>query len=386
MSASAASGRAVWPGPGRRSNTAGGSRHSGRSPATSPRPAATIARHTRSGVQGMSTWRTPRWARASTTALWTDGVEPIVPDSPMPLAPSGFRDVGVSVLAVSNNGKLGCARHGVVGQVRGQRVALRVEDHLLPQRLGHPLGDAAVLLALDEQRVEDPAAVVDRHVAPRPHLARLHVDLDHRDVGAEREGGPLLAEVDRRRQRPEPVVLGAMAAHLRYAARVRRPAGTAVDAGPCGPGSPGSQPSAARRSAARPASSAHERAPAGTPATPTRPPSWTTMSSTLASRWAAAISLARASTSSVAESTALPPICRDRDPPVPPPLGTAAVSDWTKRMSSSGMPSRSETIMAKEVAWPCPCAEVPTRMVAVPSRWISTDPNSLLPPPAVTST
>ena len=110
------------------------------------------------------------------------------------------------------------------------------------------------------------------------------------------------------------------------------------------------------------------------------------MSSTLASRWAAAISLARASTSSVAESTALPPICSDRDPPVPPPLGTAAVSDWTKRMSSSGMPSRSDTIMANAVAWPCPWADVPTRMVAVPSRWISTEPNSLLPPPAVIST
>ena len=81
-----------------------------------------------------------------------------------------------------------------------------------------------------------------------------------------------------------------------------------------------------------------------------------------------------------------PPICSDRDPPVPPPLGTAAVSDWTKRMSSIGMPSRSETIMANAVAWPWPWADVPTRMVAVPSRWISTDPNSLLPPPAVTST
>ena len=30
-------------------------------------------------------------------------------------------------------------------------------------------------------------------------------------------------------------------------------------------------------------------------------------------------------------STALPPICSDRDPPVPPPRGTSAVSDCTKR-------------------------------------------------------
>ena len=38
------------------------------------------------------------------TALCTDGVEPIVPDSPIPLAPSGLRGVGVSVLAVSKDG------------------------------------------------------------------------------------------------------------------------------------------------------------------------------------------------------------------------------------------------------------------------------------------
>ena len=47
-------------------------------------------------------WRTPRWRSASTTALWTAGVEPIDPDSPMPLAPSSLRWVGVSVLEASN--------------------------------------------------------------------------------------------------------------------------------------------------------------------------------------------------------------------------------------------------------------------------------------------
>ncbi len=63
--------------------------------------ASWIARHTRSGVRGMSMWRTPRWATASTTAFCTAGVDPIVPDSPIPLAPRGLRGVGVSVWAVS---------------------------------------------------------------------------------------------------------------------------------------------------------------------------------------------------------------------------------------------------------------------------------------------
>src|SRR5262249_46204299 len=45
--------------------------------------AAWSARQTRSPFAGMSTWRTPRCESASTTAFWTAGVAPIVPDSPI---------------------------------------------------------------------------------------------------------------------------------------------------------------------------------------------------------------------------------------------------------------------------------------------------------------
>ena len=58
-----------------------------------------------------------------------------------------------------------------------------------------PDGDAAVLLALDEQRVEDRAAVVDGDVAHDAHLARVEVDLDGGDVGPERERGVALVEL-----------------------------------------------------------------------------------------------------------------------------------------------------------------------------------------------
>jgi len=64
ISASAASGRAPSsPVCGRRVKAVGGSRQSARPPASAPgppSPAATIARHTRSGVHGMAMWRTPR--------------------------------------------------------------------------------------------------------------------------------------------------------------------------------------------------------------------------------------------------------------------------------------------------------------------------------------
>ena len=102
---------------------------------------------------------------ASTTALCTAGVEPIVADSPMPFAPSGLSGLSVSVFDTSKLRQLGGRRHRVVHEVRGDRVAVVVVLHLLAQRLRGALRDAAVLLAGDEQRVEDRAAVVDRDVA-----------------------------------------------------------------------------------------------------------------------------------------------------------------------------------------------------------------------------
>ena len=78
--------------------------------------AARIAARTRSGVSGMSTWRTPRCASASTTAFCTAGVEPTVADSPMPLAPSGLSGVGVSVCATRHDGSSDAAGNGYVAK------------------------------------------------------------------------------------------------------------------------------------------------------------------------------------------------------------------------------------------------------------------------------
>jgi len=46
----------------------------------------------------MSICRMPRCESASTTAFWTAGVDPIVPDSPIPFAPRGLFGLGVSVV------------------------------------------------------------------------------------------------------------------------------------------------------------------------------------------------------------------------------------------------------------------------------------------------
>ena len=124
----------------------------------------------------------------------------------------------------------------------------------------------------------------------------------------------------------------------------------------------------------------------GTPATPNSPSSVSSTSSTAASSSSAARRRACSSTSSAAPRTALPPICSERDPPVPEPRGTVAVSDCTKPIRSIGMPSRSCTSIANAVACPWPCAEVPAETVAEPSACTVTEPNSLPPPPAVIST
>ena len=67
--------------------------------------ASRIARHTRSGVTGMSRWRTPSGASASLTAFSSAGSAPTVPASPTPLAPSGLTLVGTSWAVTSKSGE-----------------------------------------------------------------------------------------------------------------------------------------------------------------------------------------------------------------------------------------------------------------------------------------
>src|SRR6185437_11377823 len=64
--------------------------NSASTPTTYEADADLSASQTRCGEAGMSMCRTPRCATASTIAFCTAGVEPIVPASPMPLAPSGL--------------------------------------------------------------------------------------------------------------------------------------------------------------------------------------------------------------------------------------------------------------------------------------------------------
>lgn len=155
------------------------------------------------------------------------------------------------------------------------------------QRLRDALGEPAVLLALDEQRVQDPPAVVDGDVPERRDPPGLGVDLDDRQVRPEREGRAVLRGVEADVQLL-PVAAACRCTSLQLT----------VD-------------------------------PPGTPATPKVPSPVISMSSAAASSRCAASLRARSWSSCAASDTAVPPSCSDREPPVPAPRGTSAVSDWT---------------------------------------------------------
>src|SRR5271167_2928009 len=71
-----------------------------------PARAARIARHTRSGVAGISMWRTPSSLSASTIALMTAASAGVVPPSPPERTPRRFVGDGTSLSAVFISGKV----------------------------------------------------------------------------------------------------------------------------------------------------------------------------------------------------------------------------------------------------------------------------------------
>ena len=164
------------------------------------------------------------------TAFCTAGVAPIVPDSPMPLAPSGLSGVGVSMCDQLEARQLGGGDHGVVGEVRGDRVAVVVVADLLEQRLGRALGDAAVDLALGEQRVDDPCRRRRRRrggrARPRPVSVSTSTTATWAPNGNVGARAPRSRRLDRQRSPPRRRRAAARSAHVLAHAPACRPRGT----------------------------------------------------------------------------------------------------------------------------------------------------------------
>ena len=122
-------------------------------------------------------------------AFATAGPEPMVPASPQPLAPMGLTGVGVTVRSVSMLGTMERLGHGVIHEAAGEQLAILIVDHLFVERLRQPLGHAPMYLAIDDERINDIAAVVHGHKTVLCHIRRCQVDLDNTDVRAEGESG-----------------------------------------------------------------------------------------------------------------------------------------------------------------------------------------------------
>ena len=136
--------------------------------------AARIRRQMRSPVAGIGTSRMPSGASASTSALATTGSAPTLPASPAPLTPSGLVLRRHRVALDVDRREMVRVRHGVVHERAGQVLpGIGIEIDLLHQHLADALGDAALDLAMQQERVHHHADVVHHVVAEHLDLAGL---------------------------------------------------------------------------------------------------------------------------------------------------------------------------------------------------------------------
>ena len=134
----------------------------------------------------MSMCLTPNSLSASTAAATMLGVEPSVPASPTPLAPSGFTGVGVHGGGQLESRKVDGARNRVIHERSRHQLAVLVVNHFFDHRLADTLGEATVNLTFDDERIDAIPGIVYREHFEKCRFAGLAVNFEHRDVAAER--------------------------------------------------------------------------------------------------------------------------------------------------------------------------------------------------------
>ncbi len=113
---------------------------------------------------------------------------PTLPASPAPLVPSGLVLVGTGLALDIDVAQVMRARHGVIHE-RGRDQLARCSSKLdvFHQDLADALRDAAMDLAVQQQRIEHGADIVDHAIAHDLDFAGFLVDLDFADVAAVRK-------------------------------------------------------------------------------------------------------------------------------------------------------------------------------------------------------
>jgi hypothetical protein len=79
--------------------------------------------------------------------------------------------------------KIGCRRDQVVGEVAGQQLPVCVIDEVLQEGAAQPLNQAADRLAVQCQRIDDAADILNDKTVEQFDIARPRVD---RDMGRSR--------------------------------------------------------------------------------------------------------------------------------------------------------------------------------------------------------
>jgi hypothetical protein len=142
-----------------------------------------MACHTRSGVAGISIWWTPSSARASTIVLITAANAGVVPPSPPERTPSLFVGVGTSLSAVSKNGSVSARGIPIIHEARCQELpALRLVIAVLEKRLADALGNSAMRLTVQDQRVDRAPDIAPQPLG-KPARSLLRLGTGNVEVG-----------------------------------------------------------------------------------------------------------------------------------------------------------------------------------------------------------
>ena len=142
----------------------------------------------RCGVAGISSIETPNGDSASLTALSTAAGAPMAPPSPKPLGAGDRRRRRRFDVMQFDRRNFARRRRQIIGERRGLDIAEAVVDDFLEQRVADALRDAAMHLAVGDQRIDDAAGIFHGEKFLDRHAAGLDVDLDDGDMTGIGEG------------------------------------------------------------------------------------------------------------------------------------------------------------------------------------------------------
>ena len=136
-----------------------------------------------SGVSGVSRIFTPNGLNASSTALHSAGGGPSMPGLARALGAQRRERIGRDDVLQDQLRHLFGGRQPVVHERRRQQLTFVVVAQLLVERCADALHDRALLLGVDDLRIDHVAAIVHRAISDDFDHAGFNIDVDDGDHG-----------------------------------------------------------------------------------------------------------------------------------------------------------------------------------------------------------